>query len=103
MRSTRRPAAERLPFDDNSFDAAMATVTVHLPDWVSDELAGTSLRLSHVEDRLRLVNRLADRNHREGTGGPFAAGRRDPSQRRRHTGQHTEIQDRFLRTIEAAA
>lgn len=49
------------------------TFSARLPDWVSDELDGTTLRLPEVEDRMRLVNRLADRNHREGTGGPFAA------------------------------
>jgi tRNA(Arg) A34 adenosine deaminase TadA len=44
-----------------------------LPEWVAGELAGTPDRLPDVEDRMRLVHRLADRNHREGTGGPFAA------------------------------
>ena len=44
-----------------------------LPDWVLDELAGVPAVLPGVDDRMRLVNRLADRNHREGTGGPFAA------------------------------
>ncbi|MEU4162111.1 nucleoside deaminase [Actinoplanes sp. NPDC026670] len=44
-----------------------------LPDWVLDELADVPPVLADVEDRMRLVNRLADRNHREDTGGPFAA------------------------------
>jgi tRNA(Arg) A34 adenosine deaminase TadA len=44
-----------------------------LPDWVAAELAGVDPVLPGVEDRMRLVHRLADRNHREGTGGPFAA------------------------------
>jgi hypothetical protein len=44
-----------------------------LPDWVLDEVAAGPAVLPDVEDRMRLVNRLADRNHREGTGGPFAA------------------------------
>jgi len=44
-----------------------------LPDWVADEVAGTDPVLADVESRMRLVHRLADRNHREGTGGPFAA------------------------------
>ncbi len=44
-----------------------------LPEWVSRELTGVPDLLPDVEDRMRLVHRLADRNHREGTGGPFAA------------------------------
>jgi tRNA(Arg) A34 adenosine deaminase TadA len=44
-----------------------------LPQWVADELANVDPVLREVEDRMRLVHRLADRNHREGTGGPFAA------------------------------
>ena len=44
-----------------------------LPDWVLDELADDPPVLADADDRMRLVNRLADRNHREGTGGPFAA------------------------------
>lgn len=44
-----------------------------LPAWVLDELAGDPPALPEAEDRMRLVNRLADRNHRENTGGPFAA------------------------------
>jgi tRNA(Arg) A34 adenosine deaminase TadA len=44
-----------------------------LPDWVIEEVAGEPTRLVGVDDRMRLVHRLASRNHREGTGGPFAA------------------------------
>lgn len=44
-----------------------------LPDWVLDEIAGDPPKLPEVTDRMRLLLRLADRNHREGTGGPFAA------------------------------
>lgn len=44
-----------------------------LPAWVIEELADTPSVLGSVEERMRLVNRLADRNHREGSGGPFAA------------------------------
>lgn len=44
-----------------------------LPDWVLDEIANDPPKLPDVADRMRLVLRLADRNHREGTGGPFAA------------------------------
>lgn len=43
-----------------------------LPGWVLEEV-GNGLVLPDVEDRMRLAHRLADRNHVEGTGGPFAA------------------------------
>lgn len=46
---------------------------VQLPDWVTSELADVPDVLPTDEDRVRVVNRLAARNHREGTGGPFAA------------------------------
>jgi tRNA(Arg) A34 adenosine deaminase TadA len=44
-----------------------------LPAWVVDELADVPETLATDEDRVRLTNRLASRNHREDTGGPFAA------------------------------
>ncbi len=45
-----------------------------LPDWVlRRDRRVTGLRCLRSHDRMRLVHRLADRNHREGTGGPFAA------------------------------
>ncbi|WP_045741178.1 nucleoside deaminase [Actinoplanes rectilineatus] len=44
-----------------------------LPPWVLEEIAGDPAALPGVEERMRLVNRLAERNHREDTGGPFAA------------------------------
>ena len=50
-----------------------------LPDWVLDEIAVDPVEMPAVEDRMRLVNRLADRNHREGSGGPFAALVADPA------------------------
>lgn len=53
--------------------------SAHLPDWVLDEIAGDPPTMPAVEDRIRLTNRLADRNHREGTGGPFAAIVSDPT------------------------
>ncbi len=49
------------------------TFGARLPDWVADEIRGADPVLPDVEDRMRLVHRLADRNHWEGTGGPFAA------------------------------
>jgi tRNA(Arg) A34 adenosine deaminase TadA len=44
-----------------------------LPEWVLAEVADVPGSLDSDEDRMRLVNRLASRNHQEGTGGPFAA------------------------------
>jgi tRNA(Arg) A34 adenosine deaminase TadA len=46
---------------------------VRLPDWIEDELAGVPEAVPDAEDRMRLLHRLADRNWREGDGGPFAA------------------------------
>ncbi|WP_405621948.1 nucleoside deaminase [Streptomyces sp. NBC_00076] len=46
---------------------------VALPAWIDDELADVPAALPGREDRMRLVHRLADRNWREGNGGPFAA------------------------------
>lgn len=46
---------------------------VALPAWIDDELADVPAVLPGREDRMRLVHRLADRNWREGNGGPFAA------------------------------
>ncbi|MBL7488279.1 nucleoside deaminase [Frankia sp. AgB1.9] len=44
-----------------------------MPAWVDEEVNAAGSVLPDVEDRMRLVHRLADRNHREGHGGPFAA------------------------------
>ncbi|MDL5199030.1 nucleoside deaminase [Streptomyces sp. ALI-76-A] len=46
---------------------------VALPEWIDDELADVPAVLVGRDDRMRLVHRLADRNWREGSGGPFAA------------------------------
>jgi tRNA(Arg) A34 adenosine deaminase TadA len=54
-------------------DALPTTFGARLPDWVPAELAAADDRLRSMPDRMRVVCRLADRNHREGTGGPFAA------------------------------
>ncbi|MFF5144779.1 nucleoside deaminase [Streptomyces sp. NPDC013157] len=46
---------------------------VALPAWIDDELADVAAVIPDRTDRMRLVHRLADRNWREGNGGPFAA------------------------------
>jgi hypothetical protein len=44
-----------------------------LPDWVFDEFAAVPGALPTARSRMALVHRLAARNPREGSGGPFAA------------------------------
>ncbi len=44
-----------------------------LPDWLVADLPNLPAVLPTLEDRMDLVNDLADRNWREGNGGPFAA------------------------------
>jgi tRNA(Arg) A34 adenosine deaminase TadA len=53
--------------------AFATTFGASLPGWVLQEIAADDQALPAMHDRMRLVHRLADRNHREGTGGPFAA------------------------------
>ncbi len=53
--------------------ALATTISARLPDWVLTELDDVDGVLGHVDDRMRLAHRLATRNYREGTGGPFAA------------------------------
>lgn len=48
------------------------TYSATLPKWVLDEVDGIA-PLENDLDKVRLTNRLARRNHLEGTGGPFAA------------------------------
>ncbi|WP_434970388.1 nucleoside deaminase [Microbacterium sp. bgisy207] len=47
--------------------------TMTLPAWLADEADALPAVLPTLEERMALVNRLADRNWREGNGGPFAA------------------------------
>ena len=47
--------------------------TASLPDWLIDDLDALPAVLPTAEERMRLVNDLADRNWRAGNGGPFAA------------------------------
>jgi len=44
-----------------------------LPAWLVTELPSLPTVLPSLEERMDLVNALADRNWREGNGGPFAA------------------------------
>ena len=48
-------------------------VTLRLPDWVEDLLAGEDRVYPTVEDRMRLVVELSRSNIHHGTGGPFGA------------------------------
>ena len=57
-------------------DAPLAsTFTASLPPWLIEELPALAAAppLTTAAERIRLVNRLADRNWRAGNGGPFAA------------------------------
>ena len=47
--------------------------SIALPPWVAAFVADVPDALASREERVALVNRLADRNWREGNGGPFAA------------------------------
>jgi len=47
--------------------------TLSLPLWLTDELGGLPRVLGTLEERMDLVHTLAERNFREGNGGPFAA------------------------------
>jgi tRNA(Arg) A34 adenosine deaminase TadA len=47
--------------------------SAELPMWVLEELVDVPDEFESDEDKMRLVNVLARRNYREGTGGPFAA------------------------------
>ncbi|WP_324787276.1 nucleoside deaminase [Streptomyces sp. H51] len=51
----------------------MREYRVALPSWIEEELASVPAAVPDRTERMRLVHRLADRNWREGDGGPFAA------------------------------
>ncbi len=46
---------------------------VELPSWVAEEAGAAGDVLATLEQRMQLVNHLADLNFRDGGGGPFAA------------------------------
>lgn len=50
-----------------------STFTLSLPAWLVGELPQLPPRLETHDEQMELVNTLADRNWREGNGGPFAA------------------------------
>ncbi len=53
---------------------ALATsLSASLPAWLLDGIDDLPTVLPTLEERMDLVNALADRNWREGSGGPFAA------------------------------
>lgn len=56
-------------------DATLPTdFSASLPEWLADDLERIAARpVGSVEERMALVNELADRNWRAGNGGPFAA------------------------------
>lgn len=47
--------------------------SVALPPWIAEAVADVPEVIEDVAGRMRLVHALADRNWREGNGGPFAA------------------------------
>jgi tRNA(Arg) A34 adenosine deaminase TadA len=62
-----------------SVPGPVTALHVDLPAWVDVEVRAAGTVLPDVEDRMRLVHRLAARNHREGHGGPFAAAVANPA------------------------
>ncbi|MET8649406.1 MULTISPECIES: nucleoside deaminase [Nocardia] len=54
-------------------DALPRSYGATMPDWVFDELEHSPAVLDSDDQRMALVHRLAARNPREGSGGPFAA------------------------------
>ncbi len=51
----------------------MTKLTLSLPTWISDFLAGHSFPLVSHEERMRFVLKMTSRNISEKTGGPFGA------------------------------
>jgi tRNA(Arg) A34 adenosine deaminase TadA len=47
--------------------------SIALPAWTEDAVAAVPAVIGDVQERMRVVHALAERNWREGNGGPFAA------------------------------
>lgn len=47
--------------------------SIALPPWVEEAVAEVPAAIEDVSERMRVVHALAERNWREGNGGPFAA------------------------------
>ncbi|WP_296665937.1 nucleoside deaminase [Demequina sp.] len=54
-------------------DGLATSFTITLPAWLGALLPDLPSHLATPEEQMALVHRLADRNWREGNGGPFAA------------------------------
>jgi tRNA(Arg) A34 adenosine deaminase TadA len=52
---------------------AASAFTIALPEWIDDALSKVPDVIPDRAERMHLVHALADRNWREGNGGPFAA------------------------------
>lgn len=57
----------------SSEPAPIASFGCSVPGWVGEELRAFPARLTSDAQKVRLVNRLAELNWRDGGGGPFAA------------------------------
>jgi len=65
---TRMREAERM-----HFPPLASSFSLTLPAWIHDELADVPDAIPDRGEQMALLNRLADRNWREGNGGPFSA------------------------------
>ncbi|KZX20882.1 nucleoside deaminase [Rathayibacter tanaceti] len=56
-----------------TIDRLATRYEIALPAWIADAIRDVPEVLATAEERMALVHALADRNFREGNGGPFAA------------------------------
>ncbi|MBF4460997.1 MULTISPECIES: nucleoside deaminase [unclassified Rathayibacter] len=56
-----------------NIDRLATRFEITLPEWIGDAVRDIPEVLPTLEERMALVHALADRNFREGNGGPFAA------------------------------
>ena len=56
------------------FSLTQNTISINLPGWVTEELSSKPETYPTIEDRMRLIIELSQRNIDHETGGPFAAG-----------------------------